>query len=67
MLLFPSTYVENLVVLILNHTPILIRNELVHPQQVGRRSKFENAWLHELGLREVELFKLGRVLMIKSC
>ena len=36
-----------------DHTPILIRNELVHLRQVRRRFKFENAWLRELGLQEV--------------
>ena len=53
MLLFPFSSLENLVASISDHTPILICNELVHLQQLGRRFKFENAWLREPGLREV--------------
>ena len=42
-ILFPFASLENLVAPILDHTPILIHNELVNCQQVVRRFMFENA------------------------
>ena len=53
MLLFPFASLENLVAWISDYTPILICNELVYLQQVGRRFKFENSWLREPGVQEI--------------